>query len=893
MISTRICEQLMARSFSSLGRTVGTNPFTTISLCMMICVVMCIGFIRFEEVNNVRTEYSPLNSPSRKEYAIAKGFLNQNGSLDPSYIMIKATDRGSLLREKHRTRLIELIRVLRDNVTVVVRGRSYGFRELCEPYCELNTAFLAFLKLYNSSMPSTFTYPQVDMFGTQTFIGNNVYGVTFKNGTHLIESFTTAILPLFLVSSYEDKDVTYVWVLAARKMFSEERFQIFKSEVTGDSLVSSEVRRMGLETAPMIVLSILAMVLFSVLSSKRRDTAREKPWESLIGCLIPLLALLCTTGLLSWCGWMFQAIIVAAFFLVLSVGVDDVFLMLRAWDRTDVNDEVPKRLALTLEESGPGILISSVTNTMAFIIGMTSQTPAVRSFSLYAALAIAMCFFYQLLMFSAVLAASGYRERKGLQSFLCCLKANPKASSNLLMVGYTMLKTSVIQDRSTVVEWIVSAQSVLIRRYSRIISTWKARIILAVLMCGYYYANVIGILQLRTVISIEKMSLPDSYLQEFQVQFEASFKLMQPVSVFIMNPGDMRNPRRLRTIKQIIREFENATFSYGSESTFSWIPPYEEFLSFYGETEEFTYKELPVFLQSATYFYMSTFVKYNETACFEDSPECITAFFFVTNFHGHIKYHELIPAVKDWRRIAAKYPDYQIYAYSEHSPFIDQTMAIDATVWGSMATALLCTAVACFVFIPSMACIITACFSVLSVTVGILGLLSLWGVDLDPISMTALLMAVGFSVDFTSHIAYHFYKSKQKDPALRIEETLLYIGWPVLQVGLSTIIAILPLALKPSYLVMVFFKTIVTVCSLGMFHGLVVMPAILTAILSISNHSTVKKASESTIISQTDFNQSFDEKEQSYRALNLIQKLKSELWSQKVAPELPDSKSAY
>uniref|UniRef100_A0A158PAB8 SSD domain-containing protein n=1 Tax=Angiostrongylus cantonensis TaxID=6313 RepID=A0A158PAB8_ANGCA len=795
MISTRICEQLMARSFSSLGRTVGTNPFTTISLCMMICVVMCIGFIRFEEVNNVRTEYSPLNSPSRKEYAIAKGFLNQNGSLDPSYIMIKATDRGSLLREKHRTRLIEFIRVLRDNVTVVVRGRSYGFRELCEPYCELNTAFLAFLKLYNSSMPSTFTYPQVDMFGTQTFIGNNVYGVTFKNGTHLIESFTTAILPLFLVSSYEDKDVTYVWVLAARKMFSEERFQIFKSEVTGDSLVSSEVRRMGLETAPMIVLSILAM-----------------------------------------------AIIVAAFFLVLSVGVDDVFLMLRAWDRTDVNDEVPKRLALTLEESGPGILISSVTNTMAFIIGMTSQTPAVRSFSLYAALAIAMCFFYQLLMFSAVLAASGYRERKGLQSFL---------------------------------------------------------IILAVLMCGYYYANVIGILQLRTVISIEKMSLPDSYLQEFQVQFEASFKLMQPVSVFIMNPGDMRNPRRLRTIKQIIREFENATFSYGSESTFSWIPPYEEFLSFYGETEEFTYKELPVFLQSATYFYMSTFVKYNETACFEDSPECITAFFFVTNFHGHIKYHELIPAVKDWRRIAAKYPDYQIYAYSEHSPFIDQTMAIDATVWGSMATALLCTAVACFVFIPSMACIITACFSVLSVTVGILGLLSLWGVDLDPISMTALLMAVGFSVDFTSHIAYHFYKSKQKvqklwriarsasydtedgmeilkqqtkphvnledlrggwvfsvmeilvyyvqrltmeifssfkDPALRIEETLLYIGWPVLQVGLSTIIAILPLALKPSYLVMVFFKTIVTVCSLGMFHGLVVMPAILTAILSISNH---------------------------------------------------------
>ncbi|KAK5968594.1 hypothetical protein GCK32_020162, partial [Trichostrongylus colubriformis] len=107
-------------------------------------------------------------------------------------------------------------------------------------------------------------------------------------------------------------------------------------------------------------------------------------------------------------------------------------------------------------------------------------------------------------------------------------------------------------------------------------------------------------------------------------------------------------------------------------------------------------------------------------------------------------------------------------------------------------------------------------------------------IDLDPLSMAALLMAVGFSVDFTSHIAYHYYKSKQSDPSLRLEETLTCIGWPLVQVGLSTIIAILPLSLKPSYLVMVFLKTIVVVCSLGMFHGLVIMPAILTAISQIN-----------------------------------------------------------
>lgn len=38
---------------------------------------MSLGLLRFDEVNNVRTEYSPINAPSRVEYAVAKDFLGQ------------------------------------------------------------------------------------------------------------------------------------------------------------------------------------------------------------------------------------------------------------------------------------------------------------------------------------------------------------------------------------------------------------------------------------------------------------------------------------------------------------------------------------------------------------------------------------------------------------------------------------------------------------------------------------------------------------------------------------------------------------------------------------------------------------------------------------------------
>lgn len=50
------------------------------------------------------------------------------------------------------------------------------------------------------------------------------------------------------------------------------------------------------------------------------------------------------------------------------------------------------------------------------------------------------------------------------------------------------------------------------------------------------------------------------------------------------------------------------------------------------------------------------------------------------------------------------------------------------------------------------------------------------------------------------------------------------------QVGLSTIVALLPLLFKQSYLAMVFLKTIVVVVLLGMFHGLILLPAVLTMV---------------------------------------------------------------
>lgn len=815
-------EHVIAVSFSRLGDFLGRRPLSVIGSVILLTAVMSLGLLRFEEVNNVRTEYSPINAPSRIEYEVAKNFLRQNGTMDPIYVMVEAKDGGSLLRPEYRKVLTAFAKRMQHNVTVDYRGRTYAYTDLCEPYCEMNTAFLAFLKLYDPKNPVTYTYPAIELFGAQAFIGNNAYGIKLKSGTKQLESFSTAILQFFIVAPEGQQELLLMWVAEAKAFLHDDDFKILKIGMTGDILVSAEVRRMGFETAPMLIGSIIAMIVFVVGSSFRRNPAKSKPWESLVGCLIPILALITSTSIISAFGLKFQSIVVASLFLVLSVGVDDVFIILRAWDGTNMHSPVHERLAKTLEDAGPSITISSLTNALAFAIGILSKTPAVRTFSIYSCIAVIVCYFYQLILFTAVLALSGKRELKGYQSLLCCLKADPSAQNRII-------------------EFFCDIQSLIIKNWSTFISSWPARFVLFFFMMGYYYISVLGARRLEANISTDKMALPDSYLHEFQHVFEAALRNMQPITVFVMRPGDLRDPVRLQAIKSMVYEFEHSAFSYGNESTFFWLQQYEDFLEFYEGTDEFTYKEIPTFFKSAAYFFLSSFVRMNETACYDDDPECISAFFFITNFHDVIKYHELIPAVLDWRRIAAKYSDFDVYPYSDHSPFVDQTMTIESTVLWSVIAALGCTAAACFVFIPNIVSIICAVYSVFSISVGVFGLLSHWGVDLDPLSMAALLMAIGCSVDFTAHISYHYYKAIGKSSRDRLENALTRIGWPITQVGLSTIVALLPLFFKQSYLALVFLKTVVVVVLLGMFHGLVVLPAILTAITGDNAGKHVQK----------------------------------------------------
>ncbi len=62
-------------------------------------------------------------------------------------------------------------------------------------------------------------------------------------------------------------------------------------------------------------------------------------------------------------------------------------------------------------------------------------------------------------------------------------------------------------------------------------------------------------------------------------------------------------------------------------------------------------------------------------------------------------------------------------------------------------------------------------------------------------------MCIGFSVDFSAHICYHYLAEEGHRPSERIRASLYALGLPIIQGAVSTILGVIGLAFAPSYLV--------------------------------------------------------------------------------------------
>ena len=170
----------------------------------------------------------------------------------------------------------------------------------------------------------------------------------------------------------------------------------------------------------------------------------------------------------------------------------------------------------------------------------------------------------------------------------------------------------------------------------------------------------------------------------------------------------------------------------------------------------------------------------------------------------------------------------KVTVFHPYFVYFDQFVQVLPTTLQCVCVAATVMVLVSLIFIPDVLCALMVAGSIVSIELGVLGFISLWGVALDSISMVNLIMCIGLSVDFSAHIAHHFATSSAASIEDCVKESLFALGFPILQGALSTIIGVFGLVLTPSYVFVTFFKMIFLVVCLGALHGIFVLPVLLS-----------------------------------------------------------------
>lgn len=494
--------------------------------------------------------------------------------------------------------------------------------------------------------------------------------------------------------------------------------------------------------------------------------------------------------------------------------MDDMFIMISCWQRTCVLDSVADRLADTYRDAAVSMTITTLTNALALLLGCTSPFGSVRSFCLYAAVSICFCYLYAITFLGACMALNGRREAENKHWFTCARIAEDATPSRSIV--FSMCCIGGRYDHLTEMEETEPMTHILKRIYGPFLTHKGIKACVVVIYAGYLAVSIYGCLVLKEGLDVKNLALDDSYITSFFSSQTQHFSELGPtVMVAAVQPLQYWEEAEQELLHDCISTFERLDFVRG---VLAWFISFQQYVQA---------NSLNVSSQKAFEEHLCTFLEENPTLkrdvnLTRNNSIQASRFFLETLNRGPKE--DMMTGLRG----AAESCPLDLLVYHPSFIYLDQYTTITGNTLQTVLIAMLAMLVISLLLMPNPLCAVCLALAICSVMAGVTGFMSLWAVSLDSISMINLVMCVGFSVDFSAHVAYAFVSGAGKDVNQRAGDALAHLGYPVLQGALSTVLGVLVLCTSSSYIFRTFFKIVFLVVTLGLMHGLVFIPVFLT-----------------------------------------------------------------
>lgn len=588
---------------------------------------------------------------------------------------------------------------------------------------------------------------------------------------------------------------------------------------------------------------VLILVYMATMLS-RRDHVHSMLGMSLVTVLIVLLSYAGCIGFGAYLGLKNNNLNSNIPFLLLGLGVDDAFVLSAEFFRAQKENpgaSIEERVTLAAKYGGVSILITSVTDALAFLIGSSTVLPALSWFCVFAGIGVILCFIFQLTLFLPALALNAARAEDNRYDIFCCVQSSekheyedPKGCCYCCTCRPAILETGM-------------------ENFATVLLTPIGKAITILGMLGITSAAVVGCTLIYKDFKLEWFIPSDSYVYQFFRLNEKYFESGTPFTVYTRSVDHFANQGNFATLSEYL---ESNRFIDPNESVDDWFDSFIESANASASASTWLNADRTEFVDETTFYTelhnwyrdgggarFRNNLKWTDSDCEDNSvwetlacdpTEGIkgsrtgaTLKLKYTN-RGIDRYNTMTALRDDIKKIVpgdssgdASFPYSFQFLYWEEVGIIDQELLRNISICG----AVICVIVALMIPVPRIAIWVIA--SIILSVVDLLGFLYWWGVTISSISTIYVLISVGLAVDYSAHIAHMFVTSTGTSDE-RALKALVRIGPCVFNAVMSTLLAVVVLFFSKSYIFQVFAIALCLIVVFGGAHGLILLPVLLS-----------------------------------------------------------------
>ncbi|EGT40756.1 CBN-DAF-6 protein [Caenorhabditis brenneri] len=805
-------------------------------------------------------------------------------------ILIRAKDGGSIMRDNVLQEIEILNQWIMYNISVPTDDMKYNltYQELCMNYdwvCGANEHIQMLIRRNDVNQILDLHFPRGGTKDTPVYLGSIFGDVNFyENGTVSDAKLTQ----LFYFLKQNGTNSKRVEEYSSKFSYAIETFlnQVYSSDVITLSFAHYQSLEDGLDEnakafVPNFVVSFFVLGMYALISSftlkassaKKIDWISSKPWLAAAGMFTTVLSIVSAFGFLFILGVHYNVINTIIPFLIIAIGIDDMFLMNACWDQTSKTLTVPERMSKTLSHAGVAVTITNVTDIMSFAIGCITDLPGIQFFCIYACVSVAFSYLYQLTFFSGAMAIMGEVEREKRH----CLffyrtfrlvdisKMNEEADSKLAQIksrsaspapfnylsssnsSFSSDTDSFSSKKTIPAEFAWKEQSstnssiskksnepheekdrivhFLGKVYGPFILSNPVRMFSLFVFIIYMVIAMYGCYNFREGLNPGNLVTNDHYIAKYFTDIKHFWRIGPQLHVAVLNPPNLTLSENRNRVFEVVSAFENTPYTLGREGTVFFLFEYLNYLADLNveieDTEKLWKNKLASWLK-----YTGGSTQWANNIRINKTDGSFQSFRFQIALKNFVEPNDHKHAAKLLREIADHQP-FNVVVYHEAFPFADQYLIILPATIQNVLISLLCMAVVSFLLVPSLPSGFVIFVSIVSINIGVFGYMTLWGVNLDAVSMISIIMSIGFAVDLSAHIIYAFVTSHGNTNE-RVIGALETLGWPIFQGASSTIAGISILYTVDAYIILVFFKTIWLTMLIGAIHGLFFIPVFLS-----------------------------------------------------------------